>query len=119
MARSSPTATAGMASQWHPLGSGTNNWIYAQAFGPDGLLYAGGTFSTAGDKVSVRIAQWNGEAVRRCDFNDSGAVDVGDIMIVAGLWSQPAGPPFDLDGDGLITVVDIQRVARWWDWSVP
>ena len=40
-------------------------------------------------------------------------------MIVAALWNQPAGPPYDLDDDGVITVVDIHRVARWWGWAVP
>jgi hypothetical protein len=46
-------------------------------------------------------------------------LDVGDIMIIAVLYCQPVGPPYDLDGDGVITVVDITRVARWWDWPVP
>jgi hypothetical protein len=35
------------------------------------------------------------------------------MMIVAALWNQPAGPPHDLDGDGVITIVGIQRTARW------
>lgn len=35
---------------------------------------------------------------------------------IAALW---AGPPYDLDGDGVITVVDIGRTARWWEWPVP
>jgi hypothetical protein len=108
---------------WHPLGNGTGGTVdpdvLALAFGPDGSLYAGGGFSTAGDKSSSAIAQWNGEAVRRCDFNNSGVVDVGDIMIVAALWNEAAGQLYDLDGDGVITVVDIQRVARWWGWAVP
>jgi hypothetical protein len=93
--------------------------VYALAFGPDSSLYVGGRFTIAGDKPSFYIAQWNGEAVRRCDFNGSGSVDIGDVMIVAALWNQPAGPPYDLDGDGVITVVDIVRVARWWEWPVP
>jgi hypothetical protein len=105
--------------QWRPLGSGMNSAVNALAFGSDDLLNAGGWFTTAGSVAANHFAQWNGEAVRRCDFNDSGVVDVADIMIVAALWNQPAGPPYDLDGDGLITVVDIQRVARWWGWAVP
>jgi hypothetical protein len=40
------------------------------------------------------------------------------MMTVAALWNQPAGPPHDLDGDGVITVVDITRTARWWGWPV-
>jgi hypothetical protein len=40
-------------------------------------------------------------------------------MIIAALWNQAAGPYYDLDGDGVITAVDITRTARWWGWSVP
>jgi hypothetical protein len=40
-------------------------------------------------------------------------------MTVAPLWNRPAGRLHDLDGDGVITVLDIQGVARWWGWLVP
>ncbi len=54
-----------------------------------------------------------------CDFDEDGAVDVDDLVIIAGLWGQQAGAPYDQDGDGWITIVDIQRVARWWGWPIP
>jgi predicted outer membrane repeat protein len=54
-----------------------------------------------------------------CDFDGDGAIDVDDIAIIAGLWDQPAAATYDLDGDGWITMVDVQRTARWWGWSVP
>ena len=46
-------------------------------------------------------------------------MDVDDLAIIANLWGQSAGPPYDQDGDGWITIVDIQRIARWWDWPIP
>ena len=54
-----PTASlAGTALQWHPLGSGMGGVyyrvIYALAFSPDGSLYAGGSFTTAGGIDSQR-----------------------------------------------------------------
>jgi hypothetical protein len=54
--------------QWHPLGSGIAGYnmplVDALAFGPVGLLYAGGQFATAGGKPSSAIAQWTGAVVR-------------------------------------------------------
>ena len=49
-----------------------------------------------------------------CDFNGNDSVDTGDLVIIGNMWQQPAAAPYDQDGDGVITVVDIQRVARWW-----
>lgn len=64
------TTTNGVAkwdgSSWSALG-GTpgvtaGNIVYALAVGPDGSLYAGGTFSTAGGGAVNKIAKWNGSA---------------------------------------------------------
>ena len=48
---------------WHPLGSGLgypgwNAHVSTLAFVPDGSLYVGGDFTTAGGKPSSRIARW-------------------------------------------------------------
>jgi WD40 repeat protein len=57
-----------VTSWWHPLGSGIGAVdhpdVLALAFGPDGSLYAGGRFTTAGGKPSSHIAQWTGEVPR-------------------------------------------------------
>ena len=45
---------------WHPLGSGMNGFVDALAFGPDGSLYAGGKFTTAGGVTANGIARWDG-----------------------------------------------------------
>ena len=73
MARSTPAATSpqrrgranGIArwdaatSSWHPLGSGMNSSVYALTYGPDGSLYAGGDFTTAGGVAANYIARWD------------------------------------------------------------
>jgi hypothetical protein len=66
------------------------------ATGVDGSLYVGGAFTAAGGKPSSRIARWTGAVPRpvawlpavlidQCvgELSDSGAVDVGDGVIVA------------------------------------
>lgn len=42
------------------LGTGVNQEVRALALGPDGRLYAGGSFTTAGGSAALRLAVWNG-----------------------------------------------------------
>lgn len=56
------------------------------------------------------------------DLNCSGAVDALDIARAAGYWQTRSGQwnfslVYDLDGDGAISVVDIQRFAAEWGWD--
>jgi putative hemolysin len=48
------------------------------------------------------------------DFNDDGVVDGQDVDVMTGSWRDPATPPHDVDGDGLLTVVDVTRVTAEW-----
>jgi hypothetical protein len=53
------------------------------------------------------------------DFNHDCKVDIKDIIEVAGRWHTTDADPdwdamYDLDGDGIITVVDIMIVAANW-----
>ena len=56
----------GATSSWHPLASGMEgeeqpySYVSALAFGPDGSLYAGGRFTTAGGVAANGIARWDG-----------------------------------------------------------
>ena len=49
---------------WYPLGTGVNGTsytgVYALATGPDGALYAGGTFFAAGGVSAPAVARWDG-----------------------------------------------------------
>ena len=56
------------------------------------------------------------------DLDNSGEVDISDIMSVAARWNTFSGDPDydpsrDLDGDGKIDIVDIMKVAAQWGWT--
>lgn len=48
------------------------------------------------------------------DFVAPAGVGVEDVSLIAGMWGQSAGPPYDYDGDGVITVYDIAQVTPLW-----
>lgn len=48
------------------------------------------------------------------DFVAPAGVGVEDVALISGLWGQVAGPPYDYDGDGVITMVDIMQVTPLW-----
>jgi hypothetical protein len=48
------------------------------------------------------------------DFNLNSSVDVADLSAIASLWVQPAPTGYDLNGDGFVTLADIQLVAALW-----
>lgn len=50
------------------------------------------------------------------DVNHSGQVDLDDIQLVASDWHK-ASSPYNLDGDGMVTVVDVAMVAAQWGWD--
>ena len=51
-------------------------------------------------------------AIAPCyDFQPPTGVGMEDVMVMVNLWGQLAGPPYDCDCDGKITVVDIMYVV--------
>jgi inhibitor of cysteine peptidase len=53
------------------------------------------------------------------DLDCSGSVDVADIQAVANSWRCKQGEAcyqaeYDIDGDGIVTIVDIMRMAAEW-----
>jgi len=48
------------------------------------------------------------------DMDCSCTVDIDDLRAVADRWGQVAEPPFDSDGDEIVTVVDVMWVAAHW-----
>jgi hypothetical protein len=53
------------------------------------------------------------------DFQSPPRVGLEDVMVVADLWGQLAGPPYDCDDDGVITVADIMCVVIHWGETCP
>jgi len=63
---------------WSALGTGMNGIVYVLAIGPDGALYAGGTFTTAGGGAASRIAKWDGSS-----WSALGSGTDGDVYAIA------------------------------------
>lgn len=53
-------AKRGPDGTWAALGTGMNNSVNALVVGPDGSLYAGGAFTTAGGVTVNGVAKWDG-----------------------------------------------------------
>ena len=50
----------GSGDGWSALAEGMDSAVEALAIGPEGALYAGGGFSTAGGAEAKYVAKWNG-----------------------------------------------------------
>ena len=50
----------GSGNGWSALAEGMDSSVAALAIGPDGQLYAGGSFGTAGGAEAKHVAEWNG-----------------------------------------------------------
>ena len=48
------------------------------------------------------------------DFVAPAGVGVEDVSLISSMWGQAASPPYDYDGDGVITMVDIMQVTPLW-----
>jgi hypothetical protein len=91
---------------WTPLDTGIDNGtVYDVAVGPDGILYATGSFTTVSGETINRIASWNGAAWSDLD----GGLDVqGERLAIADDGNLYVG--------GLITLVSnitVDSIARW------
>jgi ribosomal protein L27 len=99
-------------SQWHPLGSGVGGGddprVHALAFGPDGSLYAGGYFTTAGGVAANSIARWDGFQWYPLDGGTGGAYPSVSALAVGPDGSLYAGGRFTTAGG-----VAANDIARW------
>lgn len=51
------------------------------------------------------------------DVDESGEVDIVDVLLVLALWGQgetPAGEAADVDGDGIVGVDDLLVIIGQW-----
>ena len=71
-------------SRKNTLGSGLNDQGYSIAIAPDGFVYIGGTFTTAGGlSVADRVARWNGASFAHLDIDLPGSPAVYTVAIGA------------------------------------
>lgn len=80
---------------WSALGTGMNGQVSTIALGPDGTLYAGGDFTTAGGTAAARIAKWNGSAWSALSTGANGSVNaltvgLDGILYAGGDFTSPA-----------------------------
>jgi hypothetical protein len=53
------------------------------------------------------------------DMDCNCRIDAADLQALTARWRQAAGLPYDLDGDGQVTVADILRVSAAWGNACP
>lgn len=95
---------------WHPLGSGMGATaytpeVYALVVGPDGSLYAGGAFLTAGGIDSPYVARWDGTSWHSLG---TGMDSVVNALVFGPDGALYAGGYFTMAGG-----VAAHRIARW------
>ena len=96
-------------SQWHPLGSGIWGgpyaYVYTLAVGPDGSLYAGGSFDGAGGVSANNIARWDG-----AQWHPLGS---GIGSTVSALAVSPDGSVYAGGGFTSAGGIEANGIARW------
>ena len=109
LASSAPTSPAGMARPGIPWAAG-ESIIYNLAMGPDGSLYAGGLFTTAGGVDANGIARWDGSAWYALGSGAEGYYGSGLV------YELEAGSGGSLFAGGDFTVaggIPANYIARW------
>jgi WD40 repeat protein len=103
----------GATSSWHPLGSGIGEYdddVSALTCGPDGSLYAGGDFETAGDIAANDIARWDG-----AEWHPLGS-GMGGVYSYQSVRALAVGPDGSLYAGGDFTTaggIAANNIARW------
>lgn len=84
----------------------------------NGALVVGGIFTTAGGQAASGVVRWGCSTTPVLgDLNDSGTVDVQDLLILLGAWGTcpKKGPcPADLNNSGAVDVQDLLILLANW-----
>ena len=48
------------------------------------------------------------------DFAAPAGVGIEDVSLIANMWGQQQGPPYDYNGDGMISIFDLLQVTPVW-----
>ena len=86
----------------------TATWTLPQSIGNDELMLA----LNAGGNVDFRFNVLPG------DVNQDGAVNIGDLTLLAAQWNQ-SGQTGDLNGDGHVDIGDLTALASAWQTNLP
>jgi len=90
-------------------GTGPNNFVYAWASAPSGMVYAAGTFTSVGALYASRVASWNGTSWSALAEGLTANVSATTWALVTdSLGNLYAGGEFDSAG-----AAGASRVARW------
>lgn len=91
---------------WIPVGgNGVDGVVHAVAITPDGSVFIGGQFETAGNSYTTNIARWNGTSWSAVGDGVNGtvyalAVDGAGTLFAGGQFTQAGGAPAN-------------HIARW------
>jgi len=80
---------------WSPLGSGMNSWVIALTVYNCNLI-AGGNFMLAGGKISPYMATWTKHDLICLDANGDGLVTVDDLQYLIAYYFYYGPPPLSL-----------------------
>lgn len=95
---------------WYPLGSGTNGYVRSIVEAPDGSIYVGGEFTSAGGVANTAyIAKWNAMDVSPAWT----ALGTGMNGIVYGLAISPDGSLYAAGDFTTANGVACTRIAKW------
>jgi hypothetical protein len=107
----SPNVVLWNGSAWESLGEGFDDLVSEVAFGPDGVLYAGGHFTHSGLTSCKHVARWDKDARAWKSLGDgvNGTVRAfafdGANVLVAGNFTAA----YNTDG----STVDVEHLAAW------
>lgn len=96
---------AAVEGSWSALGGGLNGTVRAVAVSSTGVIYAGGSFTSAGGVAASNIAKWDGTSWSSLGSGANGAVfalaiDGNDSLYVGGAFTQVGG-------------ISAPNVAKW------
>ncbi len=99
---------------WSTLGVGVDASVTSLATTADGTVVVGGSFTTAGGKISPHLARWACTgAVCAADFNNVNGVTVQDIFDFLTAWLA-GNASADFNGVNGVTVQDIFDFLTAW-----
>ncbi len=84
-----------------------------------GVTFRGTIANRFGEALPLDLNDGAVEVSTCFDFDGSGIVEIGDIMLIVNAWRTTENDPgwderSDLDGDGVISVVDMMKVVAMW-----